>query len=156
MNPGVDPVQVWAKEKAHIFKSWLFMYATISPLQSKYPDGDRHLVDDSDVLKVCVHFFKWGKKTRSCVTELDITPPPPPPPVSLSLSLSLSLSHTHTHTHTHSLSLSLSPSLFLSPTSILLQSMVPLEEKCGITFRHISLLGRAFTHSSRQDTKLTM
>lgn len=39
--------------------------------------------------------------------------------------------------------------------SSLPQSMVCLEEKCGYTFHHISLLTRAFTHSSHQDTRLT-
>ena len=36
-----------------------------------------------------------------------------------------------------------------------LQSMVPLEETTGITFKNITLLTKAFIHSSCTDTKIT-
>ena len=47
MNPGVDPVKVSQGIKIMLYIVHFFL------LQDAYPDGDRHLMQDSKLFQVC-------------------------------------------------------------------------------------------------------
>ena len=57
MNPGVDPVKVNWPGLLNSVMAFFFKYIIHfhSLAQDAYPDGDRHLIKDSDLFQVCVY-----------------------------------------------------------------------------------------------------